>query len=358
MLNVLFAAILALQSTGATDAALVQVAPPPPEQVLAIPDALRDEFRRKVLTTKSPEQRLYRLIDFMLKPEGLGLQYRSDATNTVAESYRTRQVNCMAFTVMAVALAREAKLPAYAQQIDKIMAWNMSGDVVTQILHANAVVVVNERKYMVDVAVGSLSAPVVDYQISDEHLLALFYGNRAMELQAVGRLADAMIWQREALRHDQTDATLWNNAGVLNQRLGDWANAERMYLNSVKRDPHLSSALSNLVALYRARGESGLADHWQRQSEKVLSKDPYYQFSQGRRDEIAGDYAGAINYYRRAISLYKQEHMFHFFLARAYSRVGRLHDADSELSIAQRLSNGTNRQRYQAKREALRHTVY
>jgi len=358
MLNILFAAALALQPLSNSHASPGQTIPPLPEQVMAIPDALRDEFRQKVLTTKSPEQRLYRLIDFMLKPDGLGLQYMANATNTVAESYRTRQVNCMAFTLMAVALAREAKLPAYAQQIDKVMAWNMTGDVVSQILHANAVVLVGKRRYMVDIAVGSLSAPVVDYQINDEHLLALFYSNRAMELQTEGRLADAMIWQSEALRHNQTDATLWNNAGVLNQRMGNLTNAEHMYLNALEKNPRLSSALSNLVALYRQRGDLGLANHWQRQSEKVLSKDPYYQFVQGRRNETAGDYQGAINYYRRAISLYKQEHVFHFFLARAYSRLGYLREADSELSIAQRLSSGADRQRYQAKRDALRHAVY
>lgn len=334
------------------------VPPPLPEQVLAIPDGLRSEFRRKVLDTKSPEQRLYKMVDFMLKPDGLGLKYKPDATNTVAESYSSRQVNCMAFTMMAVALAREAGLPAYAQQIDRIMAWNLTGDVVTQSLHANAVVTVGTRKYMLDIAVGDLAAPVVDYRIDDEHLLALFYGNRAMELLTAGHLPEAMTWQEEALRHDQHDATLLNNAGVLRQRLGDTSDAEKLYLKAVEMSPNLTSTLANLVALYRQRGDIRQAYFWQHQANNVLRRDPYYQFAQGRRDEDAGDYQSAIGYYRRAISLYKREHVFHFSLARAYYRVGRLRDADSELGIAQQMSNGADRMRYQAKRDALHRMTY
>lgn len=356
ILNALLAVGLALQSTPVVAGAKVEQVPlpPPASQVLAIPDEMREAFREKVLVTRSPEQRLYRLVDFMFKPDGLGLKYTPDVTSTVAESYRTRRVNCMAFTMMAVALAREAGFVAYAQQIDRVMAWDLTGDVVTQSLHANAVVVLNGRKFMLDIAAGRLSAPVMDYRISDEHLLALFYGNRAMEALAGGHVAEALTWQQEALRQDQGDATLWNNAGVLRQRLGDPAAAESMYLEALKRDSSLTSALSNLVAFYQRQGHLRKAHYWQQYAERALRRDPYYQFTQGRRDEAAGDYRGAIGYYKRAISLYKREHLFHFYLARAYYEMGSLKNADQELGLAAVLSEGTDQQRYQAKQDALR----
>lgn len=354
MLSYLLAGLLALQPVAASEESSRMVTTPPaPEQVLAIPDELREEFAQKVLRTKFPEQRLYRLVDFMLKPEGLGLTYQPDATNTVEESYRTRQVNCMAFTMMAVALARGAGLTAYPQQIDKIMAWDLSGDVITQSLHANAVVIIGVRKYMLDIAVGNLSQPVVDYRIDDAHLLALFYGNRAMSLLVAGKLQDADRWQSEALRLDQMDATLLNNAGVVRQRLRDTASAERFYLKAVALNPRLNSAIANLVALYRERGDIRQANAWQQQGDRVLRRDPYYQYAQGRREEEAGDYANAIKFYRRAISLHGDEHVFHFSLARAYLKSGNLQDADDELVAAQRLSVGATSSLYAAKRVAL-----
>lgn len=354
MLNTLFVAALALQPTNPVAVESGQFAPPPPEQVLAIPDELRTEFRRKVLETKSPEQRLYKLVDFMLKPNGLGLQYEADATHTVAESYLTRKVNCMGFTIMAVALAREAGLPAYAQQIDRIMAWNMTGNVVMQNLHANAAVFVGKRKYMLDIAAGDVAQPVVDSLIDDQHLLSLFYGNRAMELLAAGYPSQAMAWQEEALRLGPKDAAQWSNAGVLRQRLGYPAEAERMYLKAVDRSPRLTSALSNLIALYQGQQKYDLAAYWQRRSEKALGKDPYYQFAQGRREQQKGDNEGAASYFRRAISLRKKEPVFHFSLANAYFQEGRLREADTELNMAKKLSDGASQWLYQQKIDALR----
>jgi tetratricopeptide (TPR) repeat protein len=354
--SLLFAAAMLLQSAlgaKATPQEAVSVPPIASEQVLAIPQELREQFTHKVLETKSPEQRLYRLVDFMLKPDGLGLKYSPNATNTVSESYFSRQVNCMAFTMMAVALAREAGLQAYAQQIDKVMAWEMSGDVVTQSLHANAVVIVGSRKYMLDIAVGRLAQPVVDYKIDDEHLLALFYGNRALEFLAAGDLESAVSWQEEALRHDRFDATLWNNGGILRQRLGDSAGAEKMYLKAVELSPGLTSALANLEALSRQLGELARAEFWRRQSARILRNDPYYQFARGRIDEEAGNYASAVDFYRRAISLYGQEHVFHFYLARVYVKMGRVRDADRELKVAQQMSEGASHQLYAAKLNAL-----
>lgn len=358
MIGHFFAGLLALHAIPATPVEQQQVQEmPQPEQVLAIPDGLRAEFQKRVLETKSPEQRLYRLVDFMLKPEGLGLKYAPDATNSVAESYRTRQVNCMAFTLMAVALAREAGLASYAQQIDKVMAWDLTGDVVTQSIHANAVVIVNDRKYMLDIAVGSLAQPVLDYKISDSHLLALFYGNRAMRSLVDGRIAEAALWQREAIKLAPNDATLLNNAGVVQQRLLDSKSAEALYLSAVEINPKLNSAMANLVALYRQRGDIRKSNEWQQRSSGVLRKDPYYQFAQGRRNELAGDINGAIDYYKRAITLNKREHVFHFYLARAYFETGSMRNADSELSLARQLSDGADQQRYLSKQEALRRLI-
>jgi tetratricopeptide (TPR) repeat protein len=353
--SLLLAAALALQPSPSEP---VTVEPPPTvEQVLEVPASLDKEFRARVLeATVLPERRLDKLIEFMFDEKALALKYRPDATHTIAESYQTRQVNCLSFTMMVVVLARRAGLQAYPQQIDRVLAWGLAGGIVMQSMHANAVVTASGQKYMLDVAVDRLSSPVADSRIDDEHLLALFYGNRAMELLVAGRLAEAKLWQNEALRHNQQDATLWNNAGVLRQRMGDAAGAEKMFLAAVEKNPSLASALSNLVMLYRTTGDERKEDLWRRRSERVLRRDPYYQFSQGQRCEQAGDYSKAISFYRRAISLHRNEHLFHFVLARAYYQSGRSRQASIELNIAKQLSSGADRHRYQSKLDAL-HSV-
>lgn len=358
MYGIALAAFLALQASPAPPDVLQTIAVTPADQVMTIPDPLREEFEKKVLSTRSPEQRLYRLVDFMLKPDGLGLSYQADANNTVAESYRTRKVNCMAFTMMSLALARAAGLESYAQQINKVMAWDLTGDVVSQSLHANTVVLIGTRKYMLDIAVGSLAQTVIENKISDTHLLALFYGNRAMQYLISGDLASASLWQSEALRHDNKDATLLNNAGVLRQRLQDTTSAERLYLKAIEINSGLGSAVANLVALYRQRGDIKQANVWQQVANRSLRRDPFYHFSQGRNEEVGGNLGAAATHYRRAIGLRGDEPIFHFYLARVYYKLGNLHEADSELLMAQNLSKGVDQLRYQAKRNAMRKEMH
>jgi tetratricopeptide (TPR) repeat protein len=340
--------------------------PPPPAEVMAIPEALRSRFRARVVdTTNVPELRVRRIVAFMFDKDGLGLTYKGDATRTVAESYRTREVNCLSFTLMAVALAREAGLEARGQQIDRVLAWNLVGDVVMQSLHANAVVTVKDRNlqvkdgrdFVLDIVSNGLYSQdyiVHDYKVGDAQLLAAFYGNRAMELLAQGRLGDAKAWMGAAFALNPEDAMAWNNAGVLSQRAGDLGEAERRFLGAARRNPSQTSALFNLVALYQATGDATRAAYWQDRANRVLRRDPFYQFSMAERNARSGNYEDAVRYYRRAIALDRRERLFHFGLARAWVQLGKLDKAEKELNAAYELSEGADRQRFQAKLDALR----
>jgi tetratricopeptide (TPR) repeat protein len=372
MLNALLAAGLALQTATATPMATAPVAvaaemPPPPAEVMAIPEGLRRDLHERVMDgTNSPELRLRRMVDFMFAKDGLDLKYKADATNSVAESYRTRQVNCLSFTLMAVALAREAGLKAQGQQIDRVLAWSLVDDVVMQSMHANAVVTVKDRNlqvkdgrdFVLDIASGSLYTQdfiVHGFKVEDKRLLASFYGNRAMELLAQGRLDESKAWLDEALVLEPDEAMLLNNAGVLSQRAGDVAAAESAFLRAVNRNPRLMSVLNNLVAMYSARGDATRATYWKERADSVLRRDPFYQYSVAERYAEAGNHEEAVRYYRRAIALDSRERLFHFGLARAYTYLGRLGPAAKELDAAVKLSTeDVDRQRFQAKLDALR----
>lgn len=378
ILDMILAAGLALQASASPQPAIIAMPaavpatvgsdmPPAPEEVMAIPAALREVFQSKVVaTTNIPELRLRRMVAFMLDKDGLNLQYKADATSTVAEAYRTRQVNCLGFTLMSVALAREAGFRAQGQQIDRVLAWNLIGDVVMQSMHANAVVtlrdrnlqVKDDRDFVLDIASSGLYSQdfiVHGFKVNDNRMLASFYGNRAMELLSEGRLTQAKAWLDEALALDPEEPVLWNNAGVLSQRMGDEEGAERRFLHAADRNPRLMSVLNNLVALYVNRGDASRAAFWKERADRVLGRDPFYQYSVAERNEEAGAYENAVRYYRRAIALDKRERLFHFGLARVYARLGRLPEAAGELDAAVKLSGeDPDRQRYQAKLDALR----
>lgn len=357
MTRLFLMAVLVLAPVSLTAAALgVTELPPPPNEVTKVPEELREAFRREVVdTTRLPEARLEKLVKFVFGREGLGISYKSDATHTVAESFQTGTVNCLSSTLLIVALAREAGLKAKGQRVDSILVWGAKGEVAIQSQHANAIIDVgNERRFVVDVDSSDVPATDALHPISDEQLLAYFYGNRAMELMLDGRLPEASAWMMEALRHGPNDASLWNNAGVLSLRMGELAIAETRFLKAVNADSKQVSALSNLISFYQRKGDVARATQWQARSESVLRKAPYYQFQLGRQFERNGDMRSAIRYYRRAISLNKVEHRFHFALAQVYFGVGQWRKAERELSIAHDLSEGAVRDRYQGKLAALR----
>lgn len=356
MNGVLLAMMLVLQGTAPAPAGTAADLPPPPEQVMAIPADLRAQFRREVVdATPFPEARLQRLVSFVYAKSGLGVEYKPDATHTVAESFASREVNCLSSTLLVVALAREAGLRADGQQVDRIMTWGASGSTVIQSKHVNAVVRITEkREFVVDVD-GEGDLPIRDAPdpMSDAHLLALFYGNRAMELLLEDRLAEARLWLDAAFRQEPNDAGLLNNAGVLSLRGGDAEAAEAYFLKAIDRNPQELSALSNLVQLYRKQGDSRAA-YWGARADEVLRTDPYYQFTLGRQHELAGRYDEALRQYSRAVRLNRGEPRFRFGLARVHYLAGNYRKADRALEKAARLATGIERGQYQNKLAALR----
>lgn len=356
MLSTFLASLLALQVTPAVPVSAAVELPPPPEQVLVIPEDLRAAFREEVVDARrSPKQRLARLVEFVFDEKGLGVEYQPDASLTVSEVYQARKANCLSSTFLVVALAREAGLKAYGQQIDRVLSWGSSGEIVMQSMHANAVIEVEGRRFVVDVNASNATAATDALRpVSDQQMLALYYGNRAMELMVAGRQSEAKPWLAQALQHSPHDPTLLNNAGVLSSRTGDSDAAEKYFLSAIGRAPELMSGLSNLVALYKNRGDHARVAIWQSRADRALRKDPYYQYTLGRQLELAGNYAEAARQYRRAVDLNRQEHQFRFGLARVYFQMGDPRGAQRELSAAYKLSLGNARERYGDKLAALR----
>lgn len=303
---------------------------------------------------RSPKQRLERLIEFVFDKKGLGVEYQPNATRTVGEVYRDRKANCLSSTIFIIALAREAGLDAYGQQIQRILSWGAADEIVMQSMHANAIVEVERRRYVVDVdASDAVSATDALRPVSDERVLALFFGNRAMELMVAGRQSESGPWLKAALSHAPDDPALLNNMGVLRLRTGDLLAAENYFVQAIAKDPALTSALSNLVSYYRARGDLERTKFWEARANKILQKDPYYQFEQGRRFEQAGDFENAARQYRRAIKLNRLQHQFHFAMARVHSHLGDSTGVKRELKNAYELSLGGARAKYSAKLTAL-----
>jgi tetratricopeptide (TPR) repeat protein len=342
MVILAYAALLA--SAVASSAPLTPVLPPMPrpEQVMALPPELRAQLQAQVIDAGGSERaRLERLAGFLFKKSGLGMEYAVDATYTVEQAYRTRKANCLTFTLLTVALAREAGLQSYGQELLDVVSWRAEQDVVYGFNHVNAGILIGRSHYTIDVARDLLVARSPPQRISDKHLLALYYNNRAAVLLVGATPSVADPYMAMALQLAPRYPSAWANAGVLSLRKGDRATAERDYLKALALDPENASALANLVMLYRDSGDETKRATYERRLEKIQAKDPYFEFVQAEGYENKGDYAGAVQHYRRAIRLYDKESRFFTGLARAYQQLGDQRAAEQALNRAATLSHST-----------------
>ena len=326
----------------ATPAAPVVSPLPRPEQVMSVPPELRAQLQQQVIAAGvSGKPRLERLADFLFRKSGLGMEYSADATLTVEQAYRTRKANCLTFTLLTVALARESGLHAYGQKFDDIVAWRVDDDLVYRSNHVNAGITMGRSRFSVDVARALVKARDPPEPISDRRLLALYYNNRAAELLDAASPTVAAPYMAMALQLAPRDAGAWVNAGVLHLRQGNARAAERDYLKALAFDPNNAGALVNLVTLYANNGDEARRASYARRIEKIQAKDPYFQFLQAEEDGQRGDYAGAVQHYRAAIRLYAGDPRFYLGLAHAYEQLGETRDARRAMHRAVALSRSS-----------------
>ena len=322
---------------------------PRPEEILAVPTALREALLRQVGDGGTKAMRLERLVGFLFGVDGLDMRYTSDATSTVGEAYRTRQANCLTFTLLTVALARELGLVAYGQEIEEVLSWYQEDGIVYRGNHVNAGVRIGARRFTVDVASTSVIVRHPPEAVDDAQLLAQFYNNRAVELNAQGRREAAATAMALSLRLAPAYPVSRSNAGVLALGRGDAAAAEHDYLAALGMDPDFAPALFNLVSLYQRSGEHSRAEPYRKRLDRVQRRDPFHHFLAAEEHERRGEYAQAAARYRKAIRLHDSEPLFHAALARVHLHLGDSRLAGRALRRARQLEGDRSRATYQAR---------
>ncbi|HVI59950.1 MAG TPA: tetratricopeptide repeat protein [Luteimonas sp.] len=349
MFGWIIAAALAAQAPPATaPAALpdppatvlaIDAVPPDPRRIEALPPDLRARVHAEVIApSHSQLERLQRLVDFLFGPQRAGLAYQPDATYTVEQAWRTRRGNCVAFTLLFLALADEAGLDAWPQESEDSLAWQLRDNTLYRTNHVSAVARVGRRTWRVD----ATPQPVIERdppgRIDRERLRSHYYNNLAVALMEQGRLEDAGRYMDAAIALDPRYASTWSNAGVVALRGGDRESARRDYAHALQLEPDNAGALFNMVGLLEHDGSARDLATYRNRLERVQRQDPFHHFMLAIDDERAGDLAGAIEHFRSAARLMPREYRFHLALARAYREAGDARRADRSLARARALA--------------------
>ena len=318
-------------------------------QVMAVPPQLEAHMRSVVMTgSLSPPARLEKLAHFVFDSRnGLGIVYDEQATSSVAEAYATRKANCLTFTLLFLALAREAGLRAYAQEVGETLDWRASGGTIFRDNHVNAGIRIDGVALTVDVAGEDVLTLHQPRRIDDRRLLSHYYNNLAIRDLEHGALDAATSHMATALALEPGYAPHWSNAGVIALHTDDLSTAERNFRHALELDPDEFGALLNLVELAHRRGDAREEWRWRDRLAQVQQRDPLQHFMQALDYERIGDYAQAIVHFERAIRLHPRDHRFYAALARACVEAGDRDAARDALMRARRYSTGGARARYE-----------
>jgi Flp pilus assembly protein TadD len=327
--------------------------PIPQDQVMALPPELRAKLHEVVLEgDPSPTLRFQRLAHFIVDGDGLAMTYQEDATYTVAQAYANRQANCLTFTLLVIALAKEAGLDAYPQEMGETLSWREVGGTIYRDNHINAGIRVGGHRYTIDPAADLVLIQQPPTVVSHERLLAHYYNNVAVDRLQQGLLPVAMQDMAVALALDPGYATLWSNVGVMHLRNGDSGAAEHAYRTALALQPKDASALFNMVQLLDRRGDPREGYYRQRLA-RVEQNDPLQQYLEALDYERAHDYPHAIEHLQRAIQIKQDEDRFYAALARVYQSAGDTRRASSALARAQSLSEGKIKAMYREARSRM-----
>lgn len=329
--------------------------PPLPEaDILALDQPMRDFLARHVDRHASAPARLRQLVNAVIDPGSFGLHY-SEATRTARETFATRDGNCLSFTTLFVALAREAGLKARFQQIDIPPDWEQRGELFVLNRHVNVLVDLGpDGRRSVDFNVADYRSGYDREPVSDRRAEAHYRSNLgAAQLQA-GELRAAFLHLRRGLQADASFSPLWTNLGTVYLRAGALGHAEASYLEALRHDAADMVAASNLAGLYERRGDAALATHYRELAERHRDNNPYFRFQRARAAFVAGDYAAARGDLDFAIRRKPVEDTFYFLRALVRLRLGDADGARADLERAESVAaDEALKRNYHAKMQLL-----
>jgi len=327
------ALLAAKQLTGETDLPEVNDV-----DVLAMDQDMLGFLNKHVNQKHGSTLKLHELLYAIITEGSFGLEY-DEITRTAQETFEARLGNCLSFTNLFVAMAREVGLEVSYQEVDIPPSWSMGGDTYELNRHVNVFVDLGPGGVKeVDFNIDDFQSSYDRHRISDERALAHYYTNVGTEHLQKGDLLEALRYFRKAIAKDDAFAPVWSNLGALYSQAGHFDYAEAAYLRALDINPREQVAMSNLGQLYKHLGQAELADWYNQQSNRHRMRNPYYRYHLARTAFYAKDYDSAIGHLKYSIKKNRDEDTFYLLMGLSYLQKGDESAARRWLEKAERMA--------------------
>lgn len=280
--------------------------------MFVLDDEMRAFVAEHVDGTRAARERMRRLLSAMIESGLMSLDYDDAKTKTARQTFHDRVGNCMSFTALFVALAREAKLDVTFQTVEVPPIWYADSDLVILNNHVNALVKQNfGSRVVVDFNVTELKGEYETHEVSDEYALALYFNNVAMDALRHGNLEQSFRLLKKSIETYPDIAGNWANLGVIYSRSEEDDYAIAAYHKALDLDDRHRPSLTNLASIYKSRGDSERAEYYARQVRRYQDQNPYYHYYNALAAYNNGNLEVAEERLTRAIELKDTEHKFY-----------------------------------------------
>jgi Flp pilus assembly protein TadD len=321
-------------------------------EVFALSPAMQQFLNREIepLLRRQGVQRGF--VQALQDMKQLRLEYDTVRTRTAAEAFDARAGNCLSLVVMTGALAKYLNLPVTYQALVGNPLWSRTGGLTIVNGHVNMVV----AQRLIDRMVTSDTSPQVVIEfgrlplgrgqalqvVPEATIMAMFMNNRAAEHLLQGEMDNAYAHAKQAVLQHPQFAAAYNTLGVVYQRKGLKAAAERAWRAALAHDGNDQSALMNLRVLLDSQQRFDEAAPLIARLAQLEKEPPFAHFDRGVAAARAGDYATARDELLREMKRDADYHEFHFWLAVSLYGLGDVETARKHLTTA--MNNSLTRQ--------------
>lgn len=279
--------------------------------------------------------------------------YIADTTRTASETFHHKTGNCLSYTSMFVALAREAGLDARFQIVRVPPNWDADSGFLIRYTHVNLVL----KGFMYDARQGDeFSVDFNDvlpdpdyprYEISDERATSLFYANQSVSHLRDGDMRQSFAFLKRAIDIAPDNPDLWINLGAFYAKQDEFEAALRSYEAALTLDPRNRGAISGMGRTHELLGNEVEAAFYNDKVRRYRERNPFYYFAIAQTEFDRARYPEALNAINAAIDLKYRNGRFHFLKGLTEYKLGDMASAQESFKRADRFGNYKHlKQRY------------
>ena len=250
--------------------------------------------------------------------------YDPYANLSARDAFAEKRGNCLTYTSLFIAFARELGFEASYQLVDVPPDYDSVNGMVVLNKHVNARVDHIPGRGSVTVEFSEeFASGIHDRRIVDDTFaLASHYNNLAFSDDMAGDERGAFVYLKKAIDLTPRNPDLWTNLGVFHARRGHFDYAISGYRRALDLDAYHGAAMRGLANAYGALGRDDKARFYQRRVAYSRARDAYTYYTLAQRAYLAERPTESLELLSEAIRLYRRDHRFYRLQGEIHDRLG------------------------------------